>query len=260
MVPPLGLSSRALLLAAAALLLLVGARAAPARPAPTKPRLPAMPAWAKLEPHKSWERNTSLAYNRKLAASANASGTVYDIVFMGDSLTSLTLWVAENVPVWESFWGAQSGLSAARMGVGGTTVEELTWRLMANGEKLAKDPRVVVLLVGINNQLPKQPAPKLDFLLNKYFPAAMPTTEVLVVAPLPSFRKKEAALAQLFRPIVKRCAQCSWSTCGSNLVPSSPTYFTDGLHLTPAGYHHLYSCLKPTVLSLLKKQKRPKLA
>lgn len=37
------------------------------------------------------------------------------------------------------------------------------------------------------------------------------------------------------RPVVKRCARCTFSTCGSKLVPSSYTYFTDGLHLTPAG-------------------------
>lgn len=43
-----------------------------------------MPLWARKEPlSDSWERNASFAYNRDLAAKANASGTVYDIVFMG---------------------------------------------------------------------------------------------------------------------------------------------------------------------------------
>lgn len=57
----------------------------------------------------------------------------------------------------------------------------------------------MVLLVGVNDPLARQPAPKLDFLLNQYFATAMPQTRVLVVAPLPSYRKNEAALTQLFR-------------------------------------------------------------
>lgn len=43
-----------------------------------------MPLWARKEPlSDNWERNASFAYNRDLAAKANASGTVYDVVFMG---------------------------------------------------------------------------------------------------------------------------------------------------------------------------------
>lgn len=44
----------------------------------------------------------------------------------GDSLTSLTVWVKENAAVWDSYWGPRSRVKAARMGVGGTTVGELT--------------------------------------------------------------------------------------------------------------------------------------
>lgn len=55
--------------------------------------------------------------------------------------------------------------------------------------------QVVLLLVGINNHPITEPWKKLDFLLNEWFPAAMPTTKLLVVAPLPS---KKMWFSQLY--------------------------------------------------------------
>ncbi len=47
-----------------------------------------MPAWAQMELYTTTERNDSLAYNRQLAAKANASGIVHDVVFMGAPLAA----------------------------------------------------------------------------------------------------------------------------------------------------------------------------
>lgn len=41
--------------------------------------------------------------------------------------------------------------------------------------------------MGINNRPHTEPWKKLDFLLNEWFAAAMPTTKLLVVSPLPSY-------------------------------------------------------------------------
>ena len=50
----------------------------------------------------------------------------------------------ENAAVWDEYFShkAPGDWRGARLGVGGSTVEELTWRMMAGGERLAKDPLV----------------------------------------------------------------------------------------------------------------------
>ena len=103
--------------------------------------LPSTPNWVAAFPKWSGARNASLSYNHEVVAEANASGTVFDVAFYGDSLTALLVLVKENVPVFTQYFGPTWG-PTARLGVGGSTVEELAWRILVNGEKLAQDPLV----------------------------------------------------------------------------------------------------------------------
>lgn len=77
-----------------------------------------------------------------------------------------------------------------------------TWcmhRAILTGCATRSPLQLVVLLVGVNNLLPTKPWEKLDFLLNQYFATAMPTTNLVVVAPLPSYHKTSATLTQQYR-------------------------------------------------------------
>lgn len=47
--------------------------------------------------------------------------------------------------LWKQYWG---DLEAAPLGVGGNTVEELTWRLALGGERFALPPRVAAVWIG----------------------------------------------------------------------------------------------------------------
>ena len=104
--------------------------------------MPPLPSWAAPLALALPNRATLKAHNARLVAAANASDTTFDVVFYGDSLTGLTVLIQENAAVWESYFGSQTGLRAARLGLGGSTVEELAWRVVAGGEKLARDPLV----------------------------------------------------------------------------------------------------------------------
>ena len=91
-----------------------------------------MPDWAQRRPLETPNRNTLFSYNRRLVAAANTSGTVFDVAFYGDSLTGLTVLSKDCAIVFNTFFNSSEWLTA-RLGVGGSTVEELTWRLLANG-------------------------------------------------------------------------------------------------------------------------------
>jgi lysophospholipase L1-like esterase len=194
------------------------------------------------------QQQQSYAANRKLALAANQAVPQlrYDLVMYGDSITAALR--QEYAAVWERYFG---DWRSAALGVGQSTVEELTWRLMAGGERLAEDPRVVVVHIGTNNQWGSQPAAKLGYLLG-WMEAAMPGSRVLVLAMLPSKIPKVTAMNQLLRQEVERHGGVLFSTCGSDIDPTNERQLYDGVHPTEDGYTRIFRCLKPLLADVLR--------
>ncbi len=154
---------------------------------PAAAAVPPLPSWARetnaLASY-AGGRNMMFMYNQKLVADANATGTMYDVAFMGgcavgcsrrglgpahtsalkrmdgwqpgaatercsaleqppcergvpalplpchagDSVIAYTVVVPAVAAVWDRFWAPSTGLKAARLGVGCSTVEELVVR------------------------------------------------------------------------------------------------------------------------------------
>ena len=102
-----------------------------------------VPAWVAPRNFSTDYRTTSLDYNVRLVRNANQTKALFDFAMWGDSLTANLLFDLQSAPVWDRYFSkAQAGWTSARLGVGGSTVEELTWRLMEGGEKFAIDPLV----------------------------------------------------------------------------------------------------------------------
>ena len=94
-------------------------------------------------------------HEEKLAeiARRKATGTRTDLVFVGDSITHN--WEKENKGLWDAFWG---GYGALNLGYGGDRTESVLWRLQ-HGEIDGIDPKVVVLMIGTNNNGMRHDAP-----------------------------------------------------------------------------------------------------
>ena len=77
---------------------------------------------------------------------------------------------------WQSHFG---DLAALPLGVSGSTVEMLAWRLAVGGERPEPPPRVAALLIGINNLYKdvSDPAVPLEWLV-RWLRAAWPYTQV----------------------------------------------------------------------------------
>jgi lysophospholipase L1-like esterase len=71
--------------------------------------------------------------------------TKADVLFIGDSITER--WAQEGKDVWAKSFAP---LNAFNDGVGGDRTEQVLWRI-ANGEIDGQTPKVVVILIGINN-------------------------------------------------------------------------------------------------------------
>lgn len=188
------------------------------------------------------------AYNRNtaLVRRATRSGTRYDVVMYGDSITANL--AKEYAREWGEF---AAGWKAENLGIDGTSVEELAWRLMAGGEKLSPDPRVIILLIGIINLKwgKRDPSDKLDYLLG-WMRAAMPSSKIVLLGLLPNTLANVGATNRNYAKVAAKHG-VTFATCGSDLNPRNPAHFTDGTHPASEGYRRLLACLRPVVSALL---------
>lgn len=174
-------------------------------------------------------------FNKKRVAEATGA---LDFVLYGDSITAV---LATRKPaLWKKYFGHVSSLA---LGVGGSTVENLAWRLWKGGEAPAVAPRAAAFLIGTNNRSSyDQAAARFDYLL-QWFRRKYPSTKLVVVAILPENVK--AGFAQK-NPKWQRAAAkagAAWVTCGQDLDPRNPSLFPDGLHPSDAAYELILPCL-----------------
>ena len=81
------------------------------------------------------------------------------LVFLGDSITMM--WRTQSgyeggTPVWDQHYAA---LPAANFGISGDRTEQLLWRITEGRDLDGLSPKVLILLVGINNLLQRQDTP-----------------------------------------------------------------------------------------------------
>src|SRR6185436_6580113 len=98
------------------------------------------------QPSPRTDPNSKLAHEQ-LLAKAKKGGI--DIYFEGDSITRR--WGATDFPEFLANWTTNFyGWNAANFGWGADRVENILWRL-ENGELDGVNPKIIVLLAGINN-------------------------------------------------------------------------------------------------------------
>jgi lysophospholipase L1-like esterase len=92
------------------------------------------------------DRNSHLAHEQ-LLEKARKGGI--DIYFLGDSITRR--WGATDYPEFLAHWNTNFfGWNAANFGWGADNIENILWRV-ENGELDGVNPKIIVMLAGINN-------------------------------------------------------------------------------------------------------------
>ncbi|KAL4434321.1 hypothetical protein ABPG75_000762 [Micractinium tetrahymenae] len=157
--------------------------------------------------------------------------------------------------VWNAYFGRYSSLI---LGLGGSTVEELTYRLLSGDEQLRRHPRVIILLIGINNCPASQPELRshMAYLL-AWLADTYTRSSIVLLAPLPSVLPRYRRLDAMWADVAARQAAANaaagrpgrliFARCGALLDPWDRTFFHDGLHPAAAGYRRIFSCLAPTI-------------
>jgi len=186
-------------------------------------------------------------------AATKAGG--FNVAFLGDSITQG--WEGEG----KAAWGRDiAPLKAANFGFGGDRTQHVLWRL-DNGEIIAANPKVVVIMIGTNNS-GSNTAAEIAEGVNAIVAKLLHTTTAKILL-LGIFPRSETANDGL-RVKVAEATKIFSSTSnprvtnldiGKFFIRSDGTLrgylMPDRLHLSPDGYGIWSKAMMPTLKSLL---------
>ena len=183
-----------------------------------------------------------------------------DLLLLGDSITDW--WPRNGSNSWNII---SSTYRTANFGVMAERTEHLLWRI-SNGELDAISPKVVVLLIGINNihQLPKEEKP--EWAANgikrvvETVHEKLPTSKIVLMGLFPAGgvtdwqRPKLNRVNALIEKLGDNSTVYYLNINDKLLAPTGelkPGLFSDGLHPTSAGYDVWWASLSPLIGSLM---------
>jgi beta-glucosidase len=187
------------------------------------------------------------------------------LVFLGDSITMM--WRSQSgyeggTPVWEKYYTPRQ---AGNFGISGDRTEHILWRITEGGDLDGLNPKVLVLLIGINNLLQKQNTPA-DVAAGittivQYLKTKLPTTKILLLGDFPCWERPDHPHRQwvkdlnvLLKPLADK--QRVWYLdLGDKFVEPDGTItkekLRDGLHLSEKGYWIWAEAMEPYLVDLL---------
>lgn len=195
-------------------------------------------------------------------AIAEAGGV--DLLFLGDSITE-----GWDAALWEKYFAPYG---AANFGIGGDHTGNLLWRLQ-NGAKGALQPKVIVLLIGVNNfghlyETPEQIFAGVTAVVNET-QAAFPTAKILLNGVFPygqaagTHQRQQVEELNKLISTLAQSDQVLFQDYGALLLQEdgsiSPDIMGDFLHLTPKGYAIWAEAMLPTLHAWLERTETPEM-
>lgn len=213
-----------------------------------KPWEPAWGFWPKAPPE-SWQQ-THWSFVRQ----ARKGGV--DVLFLGDSITKG--WSGAGKEVWAQNY---QPLKALNIGIGGDTTRQTLWRL-ENGALEGMQPRVVVLMIGVNNIFTgtgndEEIARGVGEII-KQIQAKRPDAKILLQSVLPLGNEAQSARAARINRLLAahqsssvRFLDLTAVFQGTDGKVNPALYRSDLVHLEAPGYAAWHKVLKPVLDELL---------
>lgn len=180
-----------------------------------------------------------------------------DVFFFGDSITNG--WSGQGKAVWaEKF----EPMGASNYGIGGDTTRQLLWR-MENGEMDGLTPKVVVLMIGVNNIFTnngtnEEIAQGVEEVL-KQIHVKSPNSKILLLSILPLKAEPFNKRVQEVNPMIAKFAgdkvtylDLTDKFRGADGMILTDLYTEDGTHLATKGYETWSAAMLPTLEKLAK--------
>lgn len=189
-----------------------------------------------------------------------------DLVFLGDSITMM--WRSQSgfeggTAVWNKYY---KPLNACNYGVSGDKTENILWRLGEGKNMDGFNPRVCVLLIGINNLLqgstPQNTAAGITAIVRE-LRKNHPDMKILLLGVFPCRPKPEDPIRQKVKDTNAAIAglhdgkHIFYADIGSVFLEKDGTVskeiLRDYLHLSEKGYERWAEAMRPHLDPLLKK-------
>jgi len=205
-----------------------------------------------------------ITYHEKFLNETKTYGTKIQVVFFGDSITMQWTYKDLGLDVWNKYYGAtvDTGVHAVNYGIGGDKTENLIWRVN-QGEFTGLKLKAVVLLIGINNFAiyPKdEDIAKGIKEVIRVLHVAEPSAKVLLLGIFPRTGTGSQGRAKNINKMIAEYQDEKtvwfldmWNAFSSNTTEShiKDELYSDGLHLTKAGYQVWAENMDPLFKKLL---------
>lgn len=185
-----------------------------------------------------------------------------EILFIGDSITyGWTTAANAKAPGGLDIWNKNfAPLGAVNFGIPADRVENILWRI-TEGEQLACQPKIIVLMIGTNNMgrspdISTDIAAGIDNLL-KVMKEKVPDVKIILSAVTPRNAQVPIADVNKLLPEVAKANGAvffdpSDALTGGTGDAKDRKIFRDGLHFSPEGYRRYASVLLPLIQQALK--------
>ena len=199
---------------------------------------------------KAWQQTHESLLKRRDKGGIN-------VLFLGDSITAG--WAKAGKELWtEKF----EPMGAANFGIGGDTTRQILWRI-ENGELDGLKPKVVVLMIGVNNiftnngtdeEIAKGVAEVVKKIWEK-----IPDSKILLYSVLPLKAETYDKRVQTVNPLIAKLAgpkvtffDLTKHFRASDGKQIADLYVADGTHLAAKGYETWATAMTPAIEKLLK--------
>lgn len=209
---------------------------------------PEEPSGPVIGPLPDWARQGEIRWPEKYMRNKQAvsANTTFDLVLYGDSIT---MFLGDNPAVWKGKFG---DLNALALGIGANTIEQLAFRIIGREERPKNPPKIIALLIGINNVAlgSIEPAmPRLEQLI-RWLQRAYPSTRIVLLAMMRTHKWPVAGYNARYQAMAQRLG-ITYSACGQGLDPQNRTHMSDGVHPTAGGHTKWLTCLRALVDTML---------
>ncbi|HLX63953.1 MAG TPA: GDSL-type esterase/lipase family protein [Planctomycetota bacterium] len=186
-----------------------------------------------------------------------------DLLFLGDSLTQGWGDAAQK-DLWKKYF---EPFKPANFGIGGDRTQQILWRI-GNGELEGISPKVVVLMIGVNNFWSNDSAEKVAEGTKKIVELLrqkLPNAKILLLGILPAQQNASGGLRAKIKSINAITAKLDdgknvrfldmgpkFVDASGNIAPEKEFFQADFLHLTTKGYELWAETMKPLLDEMMK--------
>lgn len=187
------------------------------------------------------------------------------LVFLGDSITMM--WRSQSgyeggTPVWEQYYALRN---TGNFGISGDRTEHILWRITEGGDLDGLSPKVLVLLIGINNygqthSTPQDVSAGISTIVG-YLKTKLPETKILLLGVFPCNDRPENPVREWVRQVNSRIKPLAdrqrvwYLDMGDKFVEPDGTItrekLRDLLHLSEKGYWIWAETMEPYLVDLL---------